>query len=94
MVDERFFLRLGAMAAFEEIIRKDPELAANITDPLWDRFEQAIEPMQIDILYLIGDAGTDSSIPLLESVIQGNHREHVKDTAREAIESIRERYKV
>jgi len=91
MVDERFFLRLGAMAAFEEIIRLDPALATEITQPLWERFERAIEPMQIDILYLIGDAGTPEAIPLLESVIGGVHREHVKETAREAIESINAR---
>ena len=92
MVDERFFLRLGAMAAIEEIIKQNVELATQIIDPLWERFGQAIEPMQIDILYLLGDAGTKQTIPLLESVVSGDHRGHVIETAREAIDSINERH--
>ena len=78
----------------EEIVRLDPQLGSNIAQPLWERFEQAIEPMQIDILYLIGDSATPKMIPLLESVINDNHRNHVKETAREAVQSIRARYEV
>ena len=92
MVDERFFLRLGAMTAIEEIIRKDSVMASQIVEPLWARFGQAIEPIQIDILYLLGDAGNTDTISLLESVINGDFRDHVKETACEAIESIKERY--
>ncbi len=92
MVDDRFFLRLGAMTAIEEIISQNPEMAAQIIEPLWEKFIHAIEPMQIDILYLLGDAGTLSTVPLLESVVSGNHRDHVKDAASEAIECINSRY--
>jgi len=92
MVDERFFLRLGAMTAIEEIIRQDSALAVQIVQPLWERFEEAIEPMQIDILYLLGDAGDADTLPLLESVTAGDYRDHVKETAREAAESIKERH--
>ncbi len=92
MIDERFFLRLGAMTAIEDIINQDAELATQIVAPLWERFGQAIEPMQIDIIYLIGDAGKPENIPLLESVLNGDFRDNVKETAREAIESIKERH--
>ncbi len=92
LVDDKFATRLGAMAAMEEVTNRDVNLAKQIVEPLWRRFDQVIEPMQIDILYLIGEAGTTESIPLMESVLNGPHREHVKEIAQEAIDSIKERY--
>ncbi|MFO8009678.1 MAG: thioredoxin family protein [Dehalococcoidia bacterium] len=92
LVDEKFATRLGAMAAMEMVTDRDVNVANQIVEPLWRRFDQVIEPMQIDILYLIGEAGTTESIPLMESVLNGPHREHVKEIAQEAIDSIKERY--
>ena len=88
LVDDKFTTRLGAMAAMEEVINRDVDLAHSIIQPLWDRFENVIEPMQIDLLYLIGEAGTRNTIPMLQTVIDGQHRDHVKEIAIEAIESI------
>ena len=92
MTDDRFVIRLGAMAAMEKVVEKNRELASKAVVPLWAYFEQVIEPMQIDILYFIGDAGLEENIQLLESVIGGNHRDHVKEAAKEAIESIKNRH--
>lgn len=91
LVDDKFRTRLGAMTVMEEVARENAVLAAQAVDPLWERFGQAIEPVQIDILYLFGDAGTQDTIPRLESVTDGEYREHVKEVARESIERIRER---
>ena len=71
---------------------KNKELASKAVQPLWESFGKVIEPMQIDILYFIGDAGIVENIPLLESVTNGNHRKHVKAAAEEAIASIRSRH--
>jgi len=92
MTDDRFVIRLGAMAAMEKVVEKNRELASKAVMPLWANFEKVIEPMQIDILYFLGDAGVTENIALLESVTSGNYREHVKEAAREAIESIENRY--
>jgi len=91
MTDDRFVIRLGAMAAMEKVVEKNRELASKAVMPLWANFEKVIEPMQIDILYFLGDAGVTENIALLESVTSGNYREHVKEAAREAIESIENR---
>jgi len=91
MTDDRFIIRLGAMAAMEKVVEKNRELASKAVMPLWAYFEKVIEPMQIDILYFMGDAGTAENIPLLESVTSGNHRDHVKEAAKEAIDSIKNR---
>jgi hypothetical protein len=92
LINDKFVVRLGAMAAMEEVTSQNIQLASEIVDPLWENFGQVIEPMQIDILYLLGDAGTKETIPLLESVVSGDHRDHVKEAAREAIDSIKERH--
>lgn len=92
MTDDRFIIRLGAMAVMENVVEKNRELASKAVIPLWENFEKVIEPMQIDILYFMGDAGTAENIPLLESVINGNHRKHVIEAAEEAIEDIKSRY--
>lgn len=91
LTDEKFRTRLGAMTALEEVTKQDMDLAFTAIDPLWDRFGDVIEPVQIDILFFLGDVGNDDTIAKLEAVIDGDYRSHVKDAAREAIERIRER---
>lgn len=91
LTEERFTVRLGAMAAMEEIVQRDPSLAATIARPLWERFERVTEPVQIDILYLLGETGSRDTIPVLESVLSGHHRAHVKEVAGESIARIRDR---
>ncbi len=88
LVDDKFTTRLGAMAAVEEVTKRDIDLAYGIIQPLWDRFHNVIEPMQIDLLYLIGEAGKRDTIPILKTVIDGQYRDHVKEIAIESIESI------
>ncbi len=88
LIDDKFTTRLGAMAVIEEVTEKDIDLAYGIIQPLWQRFDNVIEPMQIDLLYLIGEAGTRETIPILQTVIDGHYRDHVKEIAIESIESI------
>ena len=63
MTDDRFVIRLGAMAAMEKVVDKNRKLASTAVIPLWEDFEKVIEPMQIDILYFVGDAGTEENLP-------------------------------
>lgn len=91
LTDERFTVRLGAMAAIEEIIQQDPSLATPLAKPLWERFERVTEPVQIDILYLLGETGSSDTIRVLQTVLDGHHRAHVKEVAGESIERIRDR---
>ena len=91
LVHEHFSIRLGAMAAMEEVAGQSPELAATVADPLWERFQSLNNQIQGDILYIIGESGTSEMIPRLEAISDGDGDEELREAAQDAIESIRER---
>ncbi len=90
LADEKFSTRLGAMAAAEEIVKKNIKLAAHFAMPLWERFKRANDTVREDILYILGLSGNLEVIPMLESVSDGQYPMILRETAIEAIESIRE----
>ena len=81
-------IRLGAMVVIEEIAGKNPDLAAEALNPLWDRFHEASVQIQGDILHVFGEIGDPRSISWLETVLSGNFDREVKEAAREAAEKI------
>ena len=89
LTHEKMFVRLGAMVVMEEIADRNPELAAQIIDPLWDRFDQAGDQAKGDIVYVLGISGSERIIPNLETILDGKYYAEVKEAAREALEKIR-----
>jgi hypothetical protein len=81
-------IRLGAMVVMEEIIESNQDLAAEVLDPLWNRFHQVPAQIQGDILHVFGETGDSRSISWLESVLSGDFDREVKEAAREAVEKI------
>jgi hypothetical protein len=81
-------IRLGAMVVMEEIAGKNPDLAAEALSPLWDRFHEASDQIQGDILYIFGEIGDPRSVSWLETVLSGNFDREVKEAAREAAAKI------
>jgi glutaredoxin len=81
-------IRLGAMVVMEEIAGKNPDLAAEALSPLWDRFHEASDQIQGDILYIFGEIGDPRSVSWLETVLSGNFDREVKEAAREAVKKI------
>ena len=81
-------IRLGAMVVIEEIVGKNPDLAAEALSPLWDRFHGASDQIQGDILHVFGEIGDPRSVSWLETVLSGNFDREVKEAAREAAEKI------
>jgi hypothetical protein len=81
-------IRLGAMVVIEEIAGKNPDLAAEALNPLWDRFHEASVQIQGDILHVFGEIGDPRSISWLKTVLSGNFDREVKEAAGEAAEKI------
>ena len=82
-------IRLGAMVVIEEIVGKNPDLAAEALSPLWDRFHGASNQIQGDILHVFGEIGDPRSVSWLETVLSGNFDREVKEAAREALNKIK-----
>jgi len=88
LAHEKIFIRLGAMVVMETIADENTALAAQVIDPLWERFSQAPGQVQGDILHVLGESGGKSAIPKLETVLAGKFSDEVKEAAREVLEKI------
>ena len=86
---EQWPVRLGAMVTVEELFALRPELARQVVDPLWDRFEAASDPVKGDMLYVFGEIGGATVIPRLTSLLQGRIAAGVRDAAAEALAKLR-----
>jgi glutaredoxin len=84
LVDPTMGVRLGAMAVIEQTAARDRELAAYIIDPLWLRFDEVDDTVRGDILYLIGEVGDASHLPLVHAVLEGPFSPDVIEAAQEA----------
>ncbi len=81
-------IRLGAMVVMEEIIEANQNLAAEVLEPLWNRFHQVPAQIQGDILHVFGETGDSRSVSWLKSVLSGDFDREVKEAAEEALEKI------
>ena len=91
LTHEAFSIRLGAMAAAEEIAENRISLAAQMAALLAERFELQSDAVKGDILYIMGASGDDRSIDFLEKISTGEYAKDVKDAAADALEEIRSR---
>lgn len=91
LTHDKWHVRLGAMVVVETLAEEDPVLAARMVAPLWERFKTAADPVQGDILYILGITGKADALPLLREVMVSTHSEEVKEAAAEAVEAISER---
>jgi hypothetical protein len=80
--------RLGAMVAFEYLAEIAPQLARKAIDKIWERFPLAEDAVKGDIIHLFGVLNNKELIGRLESVINGNYAEAVRETAKEVIEDM------
>jgi hypothetical protein len=91
LTHEAFSIRLGAMAAAEEIAESRISLAVQMAALLAERFEQQSDAVKGDILYIIGTSGDDRSIDFLGKISTGEYSKDVKEAAADALEEIRSR---
>jgi hypothetical protein len=79
-------VRLGAMVVMEEIASRDPDLAAQVVDPLWERFPRVEDSVKGDIIHVLGESRNHKIVPWMKMVLDGEYDAEVKEAAREALQ--------
>jgi len=88
LVDEKMFVRLGAMVVMEEIVERDRGLAAQVVAPLWERFDPASRQARGDIIHVLGEVADPRAVPHLEAILNGPYGPDIKEAARDALARI------
>jgi hypothetical protein len=88
LVHRKWPVRLGAMVVMEEIANRDPQLAAQVIDPLWERFDHVEDSVKGDIVYVLGESGGHKVVPRVQRILAGEYHPDVKEAAKETIEKI------
>jgi len=91
LTHEQFSVRLGAMAAMEEIAAQNISLAGDIVEPLWAQFQKQNDQIRGDILHIIGESAGSDMLPRLKKISEGQYDADIRETAQEAIEKIEKR---
>jgi hypothetical protein len=89
LTDETLTVRLAAMVTAEELAAGNRELASQMIEPLKSRFQDAVDTVKGDILYILGELKSRKPLSVLNDVITGNYDAEVKEAAQEAVEKIR-----
>ena len=88
LVHPEFSVRLGAMAAIEDVAERAGSLAGQVVVPLMDLFDQLDDQIKGDILYVIGVCGDKRAVSFLESVATVTQNEELREAAEDALEAI------
>ncbi len=91
LVHEKFDIRLGAMVAVESITVSDPELASRLIAPLWARYPNCNDQVKGDLLYVVGETGDETALPLIREAIERSANIEIKEAGEEAVEKIKGR---
>ena len=91
LTNEKWPVRLGAMVVMEEITSRNPGLAAQVIDPLWERFQHVEDAVKGDIIHVLGESGNRNIAPWMHMVLDGEYDAEVKEAAKEALEKLENR---
>jgi glutaredoxin len=91
LAHEKWPVRLGAIVALETVIEKDSDIAAQVVDPLLERFPLVDDQVKGDILYILGETGDQNTTSQLENVFKNSSNPELQETAREAVMKIWQR---
>ena len=92
LLDDTWSVRLGAMVIVEELAATAPDLADQLCPLLISAFPDRDVPVQGDILYALGEAGSFATGEWIESQLPTLSHPDLKDAAMEALETIKERH--
>lgn len=91
LIHPHFTLRLGAMVVIEDIAEQNITLAGQVTEPLWEYFQDQDDQVKGDILHIIGEAGGPENLPRLKRIAQAHDNPEIREAAEDAIEKTEER---
>ena len=89
LVHPEFSIRLGAMAAIEDVADRAKSIAGQAVTPLMEQFPRVDDTIKGDILYVIGACGDETAVPFLTSVAASCQDGELKEAAEEALLAIR-----
>jgi glutaredoxin len=85
LMHERWSVRLGAMVTMEYLTDQAPLLAARAVKPLWERFSQASESVQGDVVHVLGQIDSEVAVFCLQQIAAGKFADSVKQAAAEEL---------
>ena len=88
LLHETWSVRLGAMVVIEELVETDPKLAAGLCPILINLFDEKDIPIQGDILYALGEAGTTETKEWIQTKLPELKHQDLIDAATEALDSL------
>ncbi|MCG6911590.1 MAG: hypothetical protein LJE94_15910 [Deltaproteobacteria bacterium] len=86
-----FSVRLGAMAAMEEVAERNMSVAGQAAAPLVERFEELDDQVKGDALYVIGLCGNQEASSFLASVARATENNELREAAEDALEALASR---
>lgn len=90
LLHETWSVRLGAIVVVEDLAEKDPDLAAALCPLLISVFDEKEVPVQGDILYILGLAGSEDTRLWIQKKMVDLHHEDLIEAAEDAIENLKE----
>jgi glutaredoxin len=91
LVHKKWPVRLGAIVTLETVIEKNSVIAAQVVDPLLERYPMVDDQVKGDILYILGETGDQKITVELENVFKESGNPELQESAREAVMRIWER---
>ncbi|OQY11094.1 MAG: hypothetical protein B6I31_05575, partial [Desulfobacteraceae bacterium 4572_19] len=92
LIHKIWSVRLGAIVVIEELVESAPQLALSVADPILQHLPNVDNTAKGDILYVLGEIGNKKTKTLLDTILNSNYDADVKDAAKDAIESIEQRF--
>lgn len=88
LIHPEFSVRLGAMAAVEDVAENAKLIASQVVEPLKERFDRLDGPVKGDVLYVIGVCGDETAVPFLSSAAAASQDDELREAAEDALEAI------
>lgn len=88
LLHETWSVRLGAMVVVEELAESDPGLAAGLCPLLISQFDGKDITIQGDILYALGETGTQKTAKWIRAIFTKLEHQDLIDAAKDALDTL------
>ncbi len=88
LIHPEFSVRLGAMAAIEDVAEQERSVAGQVVAPLMECFQQLDDQVKGDVLYVIGECGDANAGSFLRSVSAATQNNELREAAEDALEAM------
>lgn len=85
LVHESWSVRLGAMVTVEFLADQAAQLTDRLTAPLWQGFDALSEPVQGDVVQVLGQIASETARSCLQRIVSGDFADSVRQAAAEEL---------